>query len=338
MKAVIVGCGSIADVHAKSLKQMPHVELTAFADIKKNRAESFASKFGGKAYASLEEMLKFEVPDVVHICTPHYLHVPMAIQALNAGVHVFMEKPPVINEEQFAQLKEAAESVSVKLGLCYQNRYNLSVQKAKELLTSGQAGKVLGARGIVTWSRNESYYTKSDWRGCLSTEGGGALMNQSIHTLDLLLYLLGKPVWTEASMSNHHLKEVIEVEDTLEAYICFENANACFYATNAYCSDVPPLIELECENVRIRIEGAVITLYYADGRVETSKLDEVIALGKSYWGSGHGACIADFYDCIVKNRRFRQELLDMEDSIRLTLAIYKSARTGLPVSLEEIIK
>lgn len=124
----------------------------------------------------------------MHICTPHYLHVPMAVYGLTHGVHVFMEKPPVISGEQLAQLEEAVAGSDRRLGLCFQNRYNPSVQEVKKLLASGEAGRIRGARGLVTWSRGREYYTESGWRGSLATEGGGALINQSVHTLDLLAY------------------------------------------------------------------------------------------------------------------------------------------------------
>lgn len=338
MRAAIVGCGTVAEIHAKSLKQTESATLVAYADIKKERAEEFAARFGGKAYEDYREMLAGERPDVLHICTPHYLHVPMAVDALAAGIHVFMEKPPVISGEQLAQLRTAVQNAPGKLGICFQNRYNKCICKAKEVLEFGEAGKILGARGLVTWHRDEEYYTGSGWRGSWGTEGGGALINQSIHTLDLLHFLLGKPYWTDASMSNHHLKGVIEVEDTMEAFIRFENGTASFYATTAYCTNVPPLIEIECENVRIRVEDPDITLYYKDGRVEHPDLGKLPTLGKSYWGSGHAICIGDFYDCVKNGRHFPQELSDMEDSIQLMLAVYESAKTGQGVKIAKDMK
>ena len=333
MRTAIVGCGVIADVHARCLTQMENCSIVAFADIKKERAEDFVERFGGKAYTDYLEMLEQEKPDVLHICTPHYLHVPMAIAGLKAGVNVFMEKPPVISWEQLEELKTAAEQAQGKLGFCFQNRYNACVRKAKELIDSGVAGKVLGARGLVTWHRDAAYYTESGWRGSLKTEGGGVLINQSIHTLDLLHYMLGKPLTAEASMSNHHLKGVIEVEDTMEAYIQFAQGTASFYATTAYCTDVPPLIEIACENMRIRMEDPGLTVYHKDGRIETPDLCKLPILGKSYYGGGHVSCIGDFYDCLETGRHFPQELTDMEDSIRLLLAVYESARAGKVVEL-----
>lgn len=184
----------------------------------------------------------------------------------------------------------------------------------------------MGARGIVTWNRTAEYYTDSSWRGKWATEGGGALINQSIHTMDLLGEFLGKPIWVEAGIANHHLAGVIEVEDTMEAYISYENAKASFYATTAYCDDAPPLIEVVCENMRFRIEVPEVTVFYKDGSKERKELNAHKILGKSYWGSGHLACIEDFYHCIQSGKEFKNNLCGVENTIRLMLACYDAAR------------
>ena len=313
MKAAIVGCGNIAAVHAKSISLLDGVTLTAVSDIKMDRAERYEREYGCRACDSLEKMLEEERPDVLHICTPHYLHVPMAQYALKKGIHVFSEKPPVISEEQLTCLEKAVAEGPGRAGFCFQNRYNPSVLFVKKLLASGKAGKVKGARGIVTW------------RGKLETEGGGALINQSIHTMDLLGVFLGKPVSVEAQTANHHLPGIIEVEDMMEAYIRYENAAACFYATTAYTEDAPPLIEISCENVVIRIEELDVTLLWRDGRREKPEIDRKKALGKSYWGTGHLDCISDFYRCLKTGEHFAQDLDGVRDTVRLMLGAYESA-------------
>ena len=325
-RAAIVGCGNIAAVHAAVLTAMEQVMLVGVADIHFEKAKNYAEKYNTTPYASLEEMIEKTHPDVLHICTPHYLHVPMAVYALERGINVFMEKPPAITFEQLETLKSAVDASPAKLGLCYQNRYNPSYRAAKEFIESGEAGKVLGARGIVTWNRPAPYYTQSEWRGRLATEGGGVLINQAVHTLDLLSDLLGKPDCIDASLSNHHLKGVIEVEDTLEAYIRFGEKVACFYATNAYCADIPPLIEIACEKVRVRIEDLDVSYIYPDGRVVKPEVERPVPIGKSYWGSGHAACIGDYYHALETNGTFALELLALENSIRLMLGAYESAR------------
>ena len=328
MKAVIVGCGNIGAVHAESIRRLEGASLCAAADIRPERAASYAEKYGCRAYASLEEMLEKERPDVLHICTPHYLHVPMTAYALQRGIHVFCEKPPVISEEQLDALTRAVAEGPGRAGFCFQNRYNPGVLFIRELLASGRLGKVKGARGIVTWNRGEAYYTQSGWRGRLETEGGGALINQSIHTMDLLGVFLGKPVSVEAQTANHHLPGVIEVEDMMEAYIRYADAAACFYATTAYTEDAPPLIELSCEKGIVRMEDPEVTIIWPDGRREHPETVRKQALGKSYWGSGHLDCIADFYRCLRTGERFAQELDGVRDTVRLMLAAYRSAAKG----------
>lgn len=332
MRAAIVGCGSIAHVHAAAIHQIEGTELVAFADIVPERARNFQEKYGGKAYASLEEMLDCEKIDVLHICTPHYLHVPMLLYAVKHNVHVFSEKPPVISAKQLHQLLNL--KTSKHFGFCFQNRYNASIRLVKEMLASGVTGKILGARGIVTWGRDASYYTDSGWRGRLATEGGGVLINQSIHTMDLLVYLLGKPLEVEASIQNHHLKNIIEVEDTMEAYIRFAGLDAIFYASTAYSENVPPIIELSCENLLIRIEDQSVICLRRDGTVETPELPHTKAPGKNYWGSGHQSCIQDFYLSILENRNFPQDLTGTLDTICLMLGAYRSAKTGKPIKLD----
>ena len=323
----IIRCAVPTMEAAKALKEIKkQIHIPLVADIHFEKAQDYAERFHTKPYASLEEMIEKEQPDVLHVCTPHYLHVPMTQYALERGINVFMEKPPAITLAQLDQLKQAVYASKAKLGLCYQNRYNPSYRAAKEFIASGAAGKVLGARGLVTWNRPAPYYTQSEWRGKLATEGGGVLINQAVHTLDLLSDLLGKPDWIDASLSNHHLKGLIEVEDTLEAYIRFGEKVACFYATNAYCADVPPLIEISCEKVTVRIEDLDVSYRYPDGTITKPDVERPVPIGKSYWGSGHTAYIGDFYKALENNTDFALELPVLENSIRLMLGAYESAR------------
>lgn len=324
-KVGIVGCGGIAKVHAESLSRMENAELTAFADIKPERSRAFAEKYGGRAYASLEEMLEREQLDVLHICTPHALHVPMAVLAAEKGIHVFTEKPAAVNARQMDELLAAAKKVHV--GVCFQNRYNDNVQYVKKELESGAAGRIIGARAFVTWHRDAEYYTESGWRGTYALEGGSVLINQSIHTLDLLTYLLGDPAEAEATMANHHLKSVIETEDTLEAWIRFQNgATASFYATNAYCGNAPVFIEIMCEKKTYRLEGPELYVKEGDGRYEAIALTQREAFGKSYWGTGHLSCIANYYASLDGSEEYLVRLNEVDRTMRLMFEIYRSAR------------
>lgn len=328
LNCAIVGCGSIAQVHAQVLNALESASLRAFADVRKERADAMAQAYGGRAYGSLEEMLEKEELDVLHICTPHVLHTPMAELAAEQGLHIFTEKPPVIDEKQWERFQKLEGKTRV--GVCFQNRYNRSVQLLKELLASGTPGKILGARAFVTWHRDAPYYTESGWRGTLSTEGGGVLINQSIHTLDLLTQFLGRAGRVEASMQNHHLKGVIQVEDTMEAYIGFGERNALFFASTAHCQDSPVLVELACENALLRMEEGEVCLRWKDGSVQRHSLAAPAspATGKPYWGASHGLCIGDFYRCVLRDEPFQNDIPGVKDTVELMLAMYRSARQG----------
>lgn len=351
MRVGLVGCGSIGKVHALAIGTVEAASLCAFADIRPERARAYAKQYGhsqAAAYQSLEEMMEREELDVIHICTPHNCHVPMAIQVLEHDCHVFLEKPPAINRETFRSLQEAVLESTAKLGVCFQNRYNEATGKVSELLSDGTLGAILGGRVFVTWSRNAPYYTESDWRGSLSSEGGGVLINQSIHALDLLLMWMGKPKTVEASMRNHHLKGQIEVEDTMEAYLTFDQVSpphvhsaksteaepvrASFYATNAYVSDEPVFIELACEDGFVRMEGGRV--WYQTKAQQAPVFwqeSDSGTPGKAYWGNGHYACIQDFYRSLQLGTTYRNQLSSVETTFETVMDIYDSARASWAV-------
>lgn len=332
----IIGCGNMGAVHARVLNKIEQTELCVFADVYMKRAEEYSGRFSegqAKVFHSFENMLEAEDLDVLHICTPHYCHVPMAIEALGKGLHVFMEKPPAISREQFEKLFAASRQSTGRLGICFQNRYNETTRKVNELLAKGVLGRIKGGRAFVTWHRDEAYYRESPWRGKLREAGGGVLMNQSVHTLDLLLSWLGRPIRTEATMINHHLKEGIEVEDTLEAYMVFtegeEPVRASFYATTAYAADAPVFVELICENGFIRLDGNTV-------QYRTKEQEGLVVWnagqpdypGKAYWGGGHEACIRDFYRCLESGKTYGNELTSVRNTFYTMMDIYDSARSG----------
>lgn len=325
-KIGIVGCGGIAQVHAAALARLENTQLIACADIRPERAQAMAEKYGCRAYASMEEMLEKESLDAVHLCTPHYLHTPMAQMAAEKGLAVFTEKPPVISREQWAQLEEAAKKTP--LGVCFQNRYNPNVRAAERIVASGEYGALVGARAIVNWYRTAPYYTESGWRGAWDTEGGGALINQAIHTLDLMVRFLGAPQRVEAHMANHHLKNVIQVEDTVEAYLVLGGKPALFYASTAYTQNAPIMLELQLEKATLRIEEEELAIRTDAGwRHETFPVPAT--LGKDYWGSGHLVCIRDFYDALEQHRPFQNDIASVRNTIETYLQMYEQGKAQL---------
>lgn len=332
LKTAVVGCGAISKVHFEAIKSLSQItKLVAVCDTKIENTEKISAETGCKIYSSLDEMLDNEQIDVLHICTPHFLHVPMAKAALVKNINVIMEKPPAISFEQYDELKKASEGK--KLGICFQNRYNGSVVRAKELLESGQAGKVLGARAFVTWSRGGKYYTESDWRGKLDKEGGGVLINQSIHTLDLITYLLGTPTSVISHSENYHLKGIINEEDTMISYLTFEDFSAIFFATTAFCKDAPIMLEIVCENCSIRLEGNTLNVTYKDGSKETKNYTELSATGKACWGSSHNKLISEFYNSVLNDTPFAVDLDSTLPSFKTMMSFYKSSKTNEKVTL-----
>ncbi|MCR5249219.1 MAG: Gfo/Idh/MocA family oxidoreductase [Lachnospiraceae bacterium] len=327
-KVGIIGCGGIAQVHAWVLSSLEDVKLTLFCDIEPVRARELANKYAKDAEicADWRSVCDADV-DVVHICTPHMLHAPMAVGLLRSGKAVFSEKPCAVSLQQFEEMKREAALHPGKLGFCFQNRYNGTTQKLDSLVSEDRVGRIVGGRAFVTWRRDEDYYSCSLWKGRKETEGGGVLINQAIHTLDLLLRYLGEADVVKSSMAHHHLPaEKVEVEDTVEAWMSFpEGKRACFYASNAYAKDAPVILELQGECGRICMNGQEVSLYPDDGPPEHFLCEKELGIGKDYWGCGHRACITDFYRCLMTGERYGNDPGGVENTFRTMMRIYEEA-------------
>jgi UDP-N-acetyl-2-amino-2-deoxyglucuronate dehydrogenase len=362
IRAGVIGCGAIAPLHVQALSALPQVTLTGLVDpdpeaIRRlNACWTVANVSTGRdcpeAYPDLASFLQKNDPDVVHICTPHHTHVPLAVQALEAGCHVLMEKPPAISESGLNALSRAIEESGKQLGICFQNRFNLASRQAYHLIQTGKVGAVKTARAFVTWKRDQAYYRQGDWRGRWETEGGGVMINQAIHTLDLLIWLAGKPLRVEGSIANRHLRDIIEVEDTAELLLNLENnVTALFYATTAYGSDAPVFLELECDRARLRLEGDHLTLDDGSEQAAGERLSALLKQdpamtetdrsmpgstpeGKSCWGYSHFMLIQAFYHSLLsKKNTFPIDLHEGSFALRTLLALYASDRDKKPVFL-----
>lgn len=331
-KVGIIGCGSIAWVHGWVLQNMENAELVAACDVEEEKAVGFSEQYGDektKVYTDWRELCESDA-DVVHVCTPHHLHAPMAVELLRRGKAVFMEKPCAISREQFEELKREDALHPGKLGFCFQNRYNETTLAVDRIVAEGKIGNVKGGRAFVTWRRDEDYYEDSLWKGTWATEGGGVLINQSIHTLDLLLRYLGRPEAVAATISNHHLKGRIEVEDTVEAWMSFgDGKRACFYASNGYAADAPVILELEGEQGRITVNGSEVTLWTPARGIEHFSYETKSGIGKGYWGCGHRACIRDFYRCLEPGSTFQGNVKGVEITFETMMQIYEAGNQVL---------
>ncbi len=323
MNSCIVGYGAIGPVHAKAISDSILGKVYAVCEILPERAEKCSLEYGCIIYNDFDEMLKDKNIDVVHICTPHYLHAQMAIKALNANKNVVIEKPVVMLEDELKPLREALEKSKGKLCVVMQNRKNPCIEKLLSVLKSGEEGELLTLFGVLRWVRTQDYYDSEPWRGKWKTEGGGVVINQAVHLLDMLCLLGGNVKNAVASISNKGLPK-IEVEDTADALIDFENGvRATFYATNLNLINSPYLIEARFENCLYRY-GDGILIRISDDNVTLIERDENPTSWKSYWGMGHGAVVNEFYDAIVNNTNDYVKLEDVENTMKVMFEFYKN--------------
>ena len=220
----LVGCGGVFNAHVNYIAADPDATIVQVADIKPERAKAAGEKLQCAYTTNWEDLLQNDRIDIVHLTTPHYLHSPHAIAFLNAGKHVLQEKPMAENLQAAIRTLECVRTAKPYFGVCFQNRFNTPSVFVKKAVEEGTYGKVLGVKGLVTWHRFREYYTESGWRGTFETEGAGVLINQSIHTLDLLRYLVGDTiVGIQGNIATRTLSEWIEVEDTADCTLFFKN-------------------------------------------------------------------------------------------------------------------
>lgn len=320
MKVALIGCGSIAKTHLDVLKHLGH-DVIALCDRSEEKAVKLRDDFGldCKVYTDYTVMMDKAKPDSVHVCTPHYEHAEMSIAALNRGINVLCEKPVCISDEQYYELKKAADLSSAKIGICFQNRYLETNEKLKALCETE------GAKGIfatVPWARDEKYYKETDWRGRRKTEGGGVMMNQAIHTLDLIIWMLGEPIAVTGSVGNNHLKGVIDEEDTAEIYVEFKSGTkATFYATTAGAFNSPVIISLATDKGHYTAVGNKV---YDGAGLPVAVNEKIDIIAKDYWGNGHLHLIRDFYDHVTRGEDFSVGVTEAYKAVKTVLELYAS--------------
>jgi len=293
VRAAVIGCGDVSTVHLDAIAGLADAELVAVCDTDEERVDAASRRHGVAGFTDHLELIDRVRPDVVHVCTPHASHAQIAIDALERDVHTIIEKPVARDPHQAAELVSVAERSAAKSAVCFQNRYNAPVTAARELLRSGRVGRVLGASGSVIWHRTPEYYAAAPWRGTWAGGGGGLLMNQAIHTLDLLRWLVGPVVSVAGSAARRALP--IEVEDTAEMTLTHRRGvRSVFYATVAHAANEPVTVDIVAENAHLHLQGD-LEIVFADGSVE-HVADELTATGeRAYWGVSHARLIADFY-------------------------------------------
>jgi predicted dehydrogenase len=326
LRVAVVGCGDIAAIHLDAILADPEVEAVGVCDVDPGRREAAARRAGCPGFAELTALLDAAEPDVVHVCTPHHLHATQAAECLARDVSVLLEKPVAHTLADGERLAIAAEDSAAVLGVCFQNRYNDVARTLRSLLDAGDLGRVLGGRAVVHWFRDAAYYARRDWRGRWATAGGGVLMNQAIHTLDLLQWYLGPVTDVRGVAATLALPGEIEVEDTAAVRLhhrtpAGDTVASVFHATNGNIENAPVSVEIVTESAHVRLETD-LTVTHDDGRAETFSPATVAAGERAYWGVSHGLLIDDFYRHVRAGKPFWIDAPAALETLRIIHAVY----------------
>ncbi|MGI8856369.1 MAG: Gfo/Idh/MocA family protein, partial [Thermomicrobiales bacterium] len=348
----IVGGGVIGPLHAQAISAQPDARLVAVCDVIPGAAEKLASQYGAEAMTDLDAMLARDDIQIVNVCVPSGLHAEIGIKAAQAGKHVVCEKPIDITLDAADRLTAACEAAGVKLQVISQHRFGANMQRLKRAIDDGSLGTLVMGNAEIFWYRAQAYYDSGGWRGTWSLDGGGCLMNQGVHYVDLLRWAMG-PVTSVTAKMGTLAHERIEVEDAAVAVIQF--------ASGAIGSLIGTTDAFPGYTCRLEIVGTGGSVILEDGEIKAwnlkSELGEVGAYGRSKeekkaaaatngktsgqgaadpaaisWG-GHAFEIRDLIDAIHEDRETALPGREARNALELILAIYRSAETGREVKM-----
>lgn len=341
----IIGCGMIAKFHARAIADLEGAKLVACYNRTAPKAEALAAEFGGDIYTDLDQMLAREDIHIVTICSPSGAHCEPCVAAAKAGKHVIVEKPLDVTRDRCQSMIDACEQAKVKLATIFPSRFHRASQLMKQAVDGGRFGKLALGDAYVKWFRTQEYYDSGAWRGTWKLDGGGALMNQAIHSVDLLLWLMG-PVVDVMAHTATLAHERIEVEDVATASLRFANgALGTIEATTAGFPGSLKKIELTgSRGTAILEEEDIIKWEFAEPAETDAQLrQEMMGRNKTGGGAGdpaaighhaHAALFGDFLEAIAEDR---PPIIDGREgmrSVELILAIYESAHSGQRVVLQ----
>ena len=332
----ILGGGGISDTHARAASEVPDTKIVAIAGSNASKVKALADRHGAAAYADIGAMLANHRFDVLLIGTPSALHAEPGILAARAGVHVLVEKPLDVTLPKCDALIAACATANVKLGVFFQERFAPDLVRLKDAIDARSLGRPLLGSARVKWWRPAEYYANSKWRGKHALDGGGAVMNQGIHTVDTLLWLLGDVtrVFARKTAAIH----AIEVEDTLVATLEFANgALMTFEATTAAYPGYPRQMELTFEDGTVIVEqDRIASTALRNAKLESTRVVSTNAAAASPVVSdvrGHKAAIEDFLRAIRDHGEPKCNGAEGRRSVAVVDALYRSAETGDPVKL-----
>lgn len=327
----LIGCGTISKAHGNALAELDNAKLVTCYDIIPEKSQAFAEKYGVSVAESFESMLESDI-DAVCICLPSGIHVPYAIQALKAGKNVVVEKPLGITPEQLDEIEKVSKESDKQVGVISQLYFSDGFSKSLEAVQSGKLGKLILGEVSMKYYRTEEYFKAGGWRGTWNMDGGGALMNQGIHGVQLLLHLFG-PVRSVKAYA-HTIMHDIQVEDTAVVTIEFKNgALGNIVASTATAPGFERNINIHAENGSIMLTNEEIIAWDVPG-------DEKIQLNgtngdtgtasdhKAFGHSLHARQIGQFVEACKKGEKPALSIAEGRKPVELILAIYESSRTG----------
>lgn len=327
----LIGGGNISETHARAARAIPGVEIAAVYGTNSEKVRKLCGEHDGTPYADFAAFLAHRPMDAVIIGSPSGLHASQGIAAAKQGLHVLTEKPLDISTSRADELIEAAENAGVKLGVIFQDRMKPHIRQLKDWIDRGLLGKPLLVDASVKWYRPPEYYANSRWRGTLALDGGGALMNQGIHTIDLLLWLLGDVSRVQARVAT--LLHPIESEDTATALLEFaRGAIGVFRATTAAYPGYPRRVEISGTEGTVVLEhDRIIAADLRNAPPEDAKFadrDENQSGSSAVVSDfrGHQAVIEDFLCAIEKDTAPACDGRQGRRSLALVEAIYRAAR------------
>jgi len=342
VKFGIIGTGAIATLHAKALEASTNAELVAVFDKVTERATEFAKKHNVRAVDDFDAFLADAEIEAVTVATPTGIHGTVALPAAKAGKHILCEKPLDVTLEKTDAIIDTCEVNNVILGAVFQSRFGSAVQEIRKAVDSGRFGKMVLASTQIHWFRSQEYYDSATWRGTWKLDGGGALMNQSIHNIDLLLYLNGDPaeVFAYTGTLTH---TGIEVEDNAVAVVKFKNGSLGTIEASTSCAPGFPrklelcgskgsvLLEDDCiknwKFVEETVEDDVIRKKYAEGENMKGGSGDPMAIDCE----GHKRQIQDLAEAILSGKETKLSGREGRRAVQLICGIYESVKTGMPI-------
>jgi UDP-N-acetyl-2-amino-2-deoxyglucuronate dehydrogenase len=353
LRFALIGCGAIASTHANALKSLPALAtLAACVDHDPALAVAFAAQHNCKALSWLDTLRDDNI-EAIALCTPSGLHGQLACAALAAGKHVIIEKPMEISVAACEKILTSAVQSGRQLAIISQHRFDPSAQSVRSIIEQNKLGRLIAVDARIPWWRTQAYYDSGAWRGTWALDGGGCLMNQGIHTVDLMLWLCGpvQEVFARTSTAAH---ERIEVEDLVCATLSFTNgAIGTLFASTATYPGYPARLALYGTEGTAIIEGdelhtlaikghetvlgpaaAAHAVQIATGGTRSAVQHATAAPAASsewQWGDAHRAQYVDFIAAIQENRAPLVDGKSGRDAVRLITTLYESARNGRPL-------